>query len=63
MSRLSVRQLLKTAGVTAAFGGIKVSASSNAGSLDTLHVVFDEVAGFSAILKMFDHDTGKDRRS
>ena len=28
----------------------------HAGSLDSVHFVFDEQAGFSALLKMFDHD-------
>lgn len=55
-NRLSVRQLLKQAGVATSFGGIKVAAASNSGSLDTLHVLFDEAVGFSATLKMFDHD-------
>jgi hypothetical protein len=55
-SRLSVRQLLRAAGLTGSYGGIKVFAAAHAGSLDTLHVLFDEKASFSAILKMFDHD-------
>jgi hypothetical protein len=55
-SRLSVRQLATAAGLTGSYGGIKVSAANHAGSLNTLHVLFDENAGFSAILKMFDHD-------
>jgi hypothetical protein len=54
--RLSVRKLLQNAGVTGSYGGIKVSATAHAGSLDTLHFLFDETAGFSAILKMFDYD-------
>jgi hypothetical protein len=33
-----------------------VAATAHAGSLDTLHFLFDETAGFSAILKMFDYD-------
>ncbi len=55
-SRLSIRQLLTTAGLMGSFGGIKISAASRAGSLDSLHFLFDEKAGFSAILKMFDYD-------
>jgi hypothetical protein len=55
-SRLSVRTLLVAAGITGSYGGIKVSAASHEGSLDTLHLLYDETAEFSAILKMFDHD-------
>ncbi len=55
-SRVSVRKLLQSAGLAGAYGGIKVSAAAHAGSLDTLHFLFDEGANFSAILKMFDHD-------
>jgi hypothetical protein len=55
-NRLSVRQLLKAAGLAGSYGGIQLSVASHAGSLNSLHVVFDENAGFSAILKMFDYD-------
>jgi hypothetical protein len=55
-NRLSVRQLLKAAGLAGSYGGIQLSVASHAGSLSSLHVVFDENAGFSAILKMFDYD-------
>ena len=54
--RYSVRKLAQTAGLTGSYGGIKVAATAHAGSLDTLHFLFDETAGFSAILKMFDYD-------
>jgi hypothetical protein len=56
MSRVSVRRLIATTGLAGSYGGIKVSALSHAGSLDTLHVLFDEKAGFSAVMKMFDYD-------
>jgi hypothetical protein len=55
-SRFSVRRLLQAAGLAGSYGGIKVSAAAHAGSLDTLHFLFDEGANFSAILKMFNHD-------
>lgn len=55
-SRLSARSLLQSAGLAGSYGGIKISAASHAGSLDTLHFVFDTGASFSAIPKMFDHD-------
>jgi hypothetical protein len=54
-SRYSIRKLVQAAGLTGSYGGIKVHATAHAGSLDTVHFLFDE-AGFSAILKMFDHD-------
>ncbi len=53
--RFSVRQLVRAAGLTGPFGGIKVFAPSHSGSLDTLHILFDEEAAFSALMKMFDH--------
>jgi hypothetical protein len=56
MNRLSVRQLVVGAGLAGPYGGIKVSAVNHAGSLDTLHVLFDEKAGFSAVMKMFYYD-------
>ena len=55
-NRLSVRKLVQAAGLTGSYGGIKVSSTAHAGSLDTLHFLFDETGGFSAILKMFDYD-------
>jgi hypothetical protein len=46
----------KQSALSGSYGGIKVSAAAHAGSLDTLHVLFDESAGFSAVMKMFDYD-------
>ena len=54
--RYSVRQLVVAGGLAGAFGGIKVSATAHAGSLDTLHFLYDTQAGFSALLKMFDQN-------
>jgi hypothetical protein len=53
--RLSVRSLLQHAGLTGTYGGIEVDVRNGAGYLDTAHLVFDEVAGFGAIMKMFQH--------
>jgi hypothetical protein len=53
-NRLSVRQLARSAGLAGSFGGIKIYTAAHAGSLDSLHVLFDEKASFSALLKMFD---------
>ena len=54
--RLSVRQLISEGNLGGSYGGIQVHALAHARALDTLHVIYDEDAGFSALLKMFDHD-------
>lgn len=53
--RLSIRDLVTHAGFTSSYGGIKIAAAAHAGSLDSVHFLFDETAGFSALLKMFDY--------
>ena len=55
-ARYSVRKLLQAAGLSGSYGGIQVSGTAHSGSLNTLHFLFDETAGFSALLKMFNHD-------
>jgi len=55
-TRYSIRKLVMASGLTGSYGGIKISTSAHAGSLDSLHFLFDETAGFSAILKMFDYN-------
>lgn len=55
-NRLSVRDLTQAGHLNGDFGGIQVHALAHARALDTLHILFDEKAGFSATLKMFDHD-------
>ena len=52
--RLSVRQLLSEAGLDGSYGGIKIDVPNGAGSLDSVHILYDETAGFSATMKMFD---------
>jgi hypothetical protein len=54
--RFSIRSLVSAAGFTGSYGGIKVAAVAHAGSLDTVHFLYDEGAGFSALMKMFDYD-------
>jgi hypothetical protein len=56
VNRYSVRELIAKGGLSGRYGGIRVQALSHAGALDTLHAIYDESAGFSALLKMFDHD-------
>lgn len=53
--RLSVRSQLQHAGLGGSYGGIEIDASNGAGYLDTAHLIFDEVAGFGAIMEMFQH--------
>src|SRR6202011_1333844 len=55
-TRYSVRKLVQAGKLTGSYGGITISTASHAGSLDTLHFLFDEKAAFAATLKMFDHD-------
>jgi hypothetical protein len=55
-ARYSVRQLVQSAGFRGSYGGIKVVAEKHAGTLDTVHFLFDEPAAFSALLKMSDRD-------
>ena len=55
-TRYSIRKLILASGLTGSYGGIKIFTNAHAGSLDSLHFLFDETAGFSAILKMFDNN-------
>lgn len=54
--RLSVRSLLQELHLGGAYGGITVDVAQGAAYLDTFHVIFDEVTGSAAVMKMFDHD-------
>lgn len=47
---------MQAADFSGSYGGIKISTQAYAGSLDTLHFLWDDGAGFSAIMKMFDYD-------
>lgn len=55
-SLYSVRQFVNSGHLAGSYGGIRVRALNHGGSLDTLHAVYDETAGFSALLKMFDRE-------
>ncbi|HKI26418.1 MAG TPA: IPT/TIG domain-containing protein [Candidatus Sulfotelmatobacter sp.] len=55
-ARLSLRSLVQQAGWSGDHGGFKIEMARNAAKLDSLHVVFDEQAGFSALMKMFGYD-------
>jgi hypothetical protein len=54
--RLSMPALLLQADLTGSYGGIKIDAAKSAGYLDSAHLLFDELGGFSAVMKMFRHD-------
>jgi hypothetical protein len=54
--RFIVADLVRAAGFSGTYGGLKFEVAQRAGSIDTVHILYDETAGFSAIMKMFDHD-------
>lgn len=54
--RFSVRELIEMTGFSGDFGGLSIRTDKNARALDATHIVFDEDAGFSGLLKMFDHE-------
>jgi len=54
-TRLSLRQLVRANGLSGTFGGIRIFAPSHGGSIDSMHLLFDETTSFSAFLKMFNH--------
>jgi hypothetical protein len=58
--RLSIRQLLSEASFGGTYGGIKIDVPNGAGSLDSVHILYDETVGFSATMKMFDSNPKTD---
>jgi len=54
--RLSIGSLQQQAGLNGKYGGIKIDVAKGARFLDSAHLLFDESGGFSAIMKMFQHD-------
>jgi hypothetical protein len=54
--RLVVGDLVKSAGLSGTYGGIRLDVAERVGSIDTVHFLYDETSGFSALMKMFDHD-------
>jgi hypothetical protein len=54
--RNSVRTLIQKAGLTGSYGGFKIDVPSKVGSLDTAYLLFDEIVGFSALMKTFDRN-------
>jgi hypothetical protein len=54
--RNSIRDLLQKAGLTGTYGGFKIDVAAKVGSLDTAYLLYDETAGFSALMKTFDYN-------
>lgn len=54
--RVVVGDLVAKAGLSGTYGGMKFVMVERAGYIDTVHFVYDETAGFSALMKMYDHD-------
>jgi len=55
--RLDLREITQAAHFAGGSGGVTVRATSAAGNLIASHIVFDESAGMSAIMKTFTRDT------
>ena len=51
-----VADLIKQAGLTGSYGGLRLEVAQRAGSIDTVYFLYDESNGFSALMKMFDHN-------
>jgi len=54
--RLSVRSLLQKAGLQGSYGGVRLDQADTAAYLDSIHIIYDELGGFGAMMKMFNHD-------
>ena len=54
--RMNVDELVRKAGLSGNYGGIAFASPSFAPALDGIHFLYDETAGFSALMNMFDRD-------
>ncbi|HEY6764895.1 MAG TPA: hypothetical protein VI386_08985, partial [Candidatus Sulfotelmatobacter sp.] len=54
--RMSVATLVRTARLGGSYGGFKLELPSHALAIDSVHFLYDESVGFSALMKTFDHD-------
>jgi hypothetical protein len=54
--RMNVNDLVRAAGMTGNYGGITFASISSAAALDGVHFLYDEIAGFSALMNMIDRD-------
>jgi len=51
-----VNDLVRKAGLSGNYGGITFASASFAPALDGIHFLYDETAGFSALMNMFDRN-------
>ncbi|MFB3813817.1 MAG: hypothetical protein ACE14L_06870, partial [Terriglobales bacterium] len=54
--KVSVRELVSRAQLDGSYGGIQISTLVKAGDLHAAQISYDETNGFSALMKLFDHD-------
>ncbi|HEY6770654.1 MAG TPA: hypothetical protein VI386_38410 [Candidatus Sulfotelmatobacter sp.] len=54
--RMNVGDVVRKAGLSGSYGGITFASASSAPALDGVHFLYDETAGFSALMNMFDRD-------
>jgi hypothetical protein len=54
--KFSVAELVNKAGFTGTYGGFRFQAAARSDSVDAVYFMYDETSGFSALMKMFDHD-------
>lgn len=58
-----MRSLLQQPGWSGEYGGFKIEMARNAAKLGSLHILYDELSGFSALMKMFGYDPTATLRS
>ena len=54
--RMAIGELLKLAGLGGSYGGFQLLLPTNAQAIDSVHFLYDESVGFSALMKTFDHN-------
>jgi hypothetical protein len=54
--KFSVAELVGKAGFTGTYGGFRFQAAERSDSVDAVYFMYDETSGFSALMKMFEHD-------
>jgi hypothetical protein len=58
--RIDVRSAITRAKIKSSFGGLQLSVTDHVGAIQLQHIMFDEIAGFSAIMRTAPHElTGK----
>jgi hypothetical protein len=54
--RVDIADLVRTAGLSGSYGGLTLDLPVRASALDCVHFLYDESAGFSALMQMFGRD-------